>query len=142
MKKNDKLYNYLESTGVFANGTKEDILNAKKQYWILVRKEWQYQKRKQCKSYTVFFTPTEYKSLTNAVEGRKRSITGFVKQSALQVARNSSGVDKIIMGRIRESFFEVYNSIEIMNANTKEEQLKEVLVKFVNLEQKVLNLLQ
>lgn len=137
MKNGNKLYDYLEATGVLATGTKEDILKAKKQYWISVRKEWQKQKRKECKSYTVFFTPTEYKAVLKALKDTKRSVTTFIKQSALQIAKSSSGVDKITVGKVREVFFEAYDLIEAMDIRTKEEQLEQ----FVLLEQKILNLL-
>ncbi len=138
MKKSKKLYDYLESTGVLVNGTVEDILRAKKQYWISVRKEWQYQKRKECKSYTVFFTHPEHKAITYALKGPRRSVTAFIKQSALQIVRNSPGVDKMTIGQVREAFFEAYNSIEAIG----EEEPTEVLKQFINLEQKVLSLLQ
>lgn len=139
MKKGSKLYLYLETTGVLTNGIKEDIENAKKQYWILVRKDWQNQKRKKCKSYTIFFNSSEYKDLLNALKGSKRSVTAFIKQSALQVARSSSGVDKKTIGQVREAFFEAYNSIEAIDI--KDKQLTEVLQRFIHLEQKILNLL-
>jgi hypothetical protein len=141
MKKGSKLYSYLEATGVLSSGNREDIARAKKQYWILVRKEWQKQKRKECKSYTVFFTPSEHKALTYALKGSRRSVTAFIKQSALQVARNSSGVDKMTVGQVREAFFETYNSIKALDTATKEKHLSEALERFINLEQKILNLL-
>ncbi|MGF2412752.1 hypothetical protein [Ferruginibacter sp.] len=141
MKKSNKLYDYLESTGILVNGSVEDILRAKKQYWISVRKEWQYQKRKKCKSYTVFFTHPEHKALINALKYPKSSVTAFIKLSALQMAKSSSRVDKITMGQVREAFFEAYNSIEMIDINTKEKQLIEILERFVNLEQKILSLL-
>lgn len=141
MKKCNKLYDYLESTGVLATGTKEDILKAKKQYWILVRKEWQKQKRKECKSYTILLMPSEHKALVNALKDSRRGVTAFIKQSALQVARDSPGVDKMTIGQVRGAFFETYNLIEGMDTATKEEQHIEVLQRLINLEQKILNLL-
>lgn len=141
MKKCNKLYDYLESTGVLATGTKEDILKAKKQYWISVRKEWQKQKRKECKSYTILFTPLEHKALINALKGPRKSVTAFIKQSALQIAKSSHGVDKMTIGQVREAFFEAHNSIEGMDIETKEEQLTGVLQRFINLEKKILNFL-
>ncbi len=133
---------FLQKSGLLENGTKEEITKAKKMYWVAKRKEWQIQKRKECKSYTVFFAPSEYKDLISTLKGPKMSVTAFIKQSALQIARNSRGVDKITAGQIREAFFETYNLIEAIGVTTKEEQLIEVLARFVNMEQKVLNLLQ
>lgn len=133
MKKGSNLYAYLETAGVLQNGTKEDILQAKKEYWAIVRKEWQQQKRKASKSYTVLFTQAEYKEIATIAKGKNNSITGFIKQSALQNTRNNQEIDAITIGKVREAFFEAYNAIE---DNEYIESL------FITLEQKILNLLR
>lgn len=122
---------FLQKSGLLENGTKKEILRAKKTYWAAKRTAWQQQKRKVSKSYTVLFTQTEYKEIAQAAKDRHASITIYIKQSALHRARRSQGIDTITIGKVREAFFEAYNTIEEAQQT-----------QFIHLENKILTLLR
>jgi uncharacterized protein (DUF1778 family) len=109
MKNRSGLYEYLEASGVLAEGTADEIRMAKEEYWKGVRKEWRHQQRKDCKSYTIFFTRQEVTAVAKAAEARNTSITRFIKAAALKTATGNLGIDQRIIGQVREVLFETYN---------------------------------
>jgi hypothetical protein len=135
MKKPNKLYNHLEQTGILQNGSNEDIIKAKKEYWKVVRTQWRAEQRKVSKSYTVFYTAEELKEIKTAAILKKTSITSFTKQSAILAARGNTGVNKKSLGEVRQMFFETYNSIK------DKVQIEMVLGELTLLEKKVLELI-
>jgi hypothetical protein len=135
MKKLNKLYDYLEQTGILQNGSNEDIIKAKKEYWKVVRTQWRAEQRKVSKSYTVFYKPDELKEIKIAAIVKKASITSFTKQSAILAARGNTGVNKKTLGEVRQMFFETYNSIKV------KAQIEMVLTEIILLEKKVLELI-
>lgn len=139
MRAKSGLYEYLEKAGVLANGSKEAIEQAKKKYWSLVRKEWQKAKRKESKGYTIFLSPAEHTEVLRAMKHGTASVTSFIKQSALHAARNSHSVDRVMVGKIREAFFEAYNAIEGKGQAMHSAPL---LSELALLEKKILALLQ
>jgi hypothetical protein len=131
-----QLYDYLEKSGILANGSPEEIRQVKKEYWNMYRKEWRKQQRTKCKSCTVFFTPSEYKVVTAVLTGRPKNVADFVKQAALNAAQNNMSINKALVGRIREAFFASYAAIEAMTSEAK------ITDSMIDLEQKVLNLIK
>ncbi len=135
MKKQNKVYDYLEQIGILKNGSKEDIVKAKKEYWKVVRRQWRAEQRKVSKSYAVFYTAEELKEIKLAAIVKKTSITCFTKQSAILAAGGNTGVDKKTLGKVRQMFFETYNIIK------EKVQIETVLTELVLLEKKVLELI-
>jgi hypothetical protein len=136
MKKQNKLYDFLEQTGILQNGSSVDIVKAKKEYWKVVRSQWRAEQRKVSKSYTVFYTPDELKEIKSAAIIKNISITSFTKQSAILAARGNTGVNKKSLGEVRQIFFETFNSLK------DKAQIEMVLTELVLLEKKVLELIQ
>lgn len=135
-KRNKGLYEFLAKAGVLEHGSVADITLAKKKYWELVRKEWRRQQRKEQKSYAIFFTPAEQKQVKATADKKGKSITRFVKDSALLAAYGGAGIDNTTKGNIREAFFICYHSIE------EDQRTELVLQKLDTLEQKVMKLIQ
>jgi hypothetical protein len=135
MKKQNKLYDYLEQTGILQNGSSDDIVKAKKEYWKVVRTQWRAEQRKVSKSYTVFYKPDELKEIKTAAIVKKASITSFTKHSAILAARGNTGVNKKSLGEVRQMFFETYNSVRA------KAQIEMVLTELLLLEKKVLELI-
>jgi hypothetical protein len=135
MKKRNKVYDFLEQTGILQNGSDEDIIKAKKEYWKVVRTQWRVEQRKVSKSYTVFYTPDELKEIKSAAIIKNISITSYTKQSAILAARGNMGVNKKSLGEVRQMFFETYNSIK------DKVQIEMVLRELTLLEKKVLELI-
>lgn len=135
MKRKSGLYDYLEQTGVLTNGTPERIANAKQTYWKAVRKAWRKKQREECKSYTIFLTPSEQTKLNKAVSTHNISATKFIKQAAMSKAMNTTGVDARTMGQIRQLFFVAYN-------RCKDEASENILTDMIKLETSVLQLLK
>jgi hypothetical protein len=118
-KRGSGVYEYLTATGLLANGTPDDIAHAKKEYWSSVRKEYRRNQRRECKSYTVFFTKQELKHITQQAKSLHGSITQYIKQAALN---NGSGVDKKAIGEIRQGIALLYMAIQSLY---EENQLSE-----------------
>lgn len=136
MKKTDTVYDYLERLGVLSTGSPEDIVRAKETYWKLRRKEWRKHQRQNCKSCTIFFTFPEYHAVRNAIPDKRKNVTRYVKQATLNAALNKQSIGKELVGKVRETFFEAYATIDRLAANN---DVKNVLIK---LEQKILLLIQ
>lgn len=135
MKPKSGLYDYLEQTGELTNGTAESIAKAKQAYWKAVRKAWRKKQREECKSFTVFFKPSEQTVIHKVVSTQNISVTKFIKQAALSKATNTAGVDTRIIGQIRQLFFEAYN-------RSKGEASEAILTELTKLETSVLQLLK
>lgn len=135
MKYKSELYDYLEQTGVLSNGSPEAIAEAKQTYWKAVRKAWRKKQREECKSYNIFFTPSEQTKINKAVSTYNISATKFIKQAALFKAMNTAGVDARIVGQIRQLFFEAYN-------RSKGEASEAILTEITELETSILQLLK
>ncbi len=136
MKKRNGLYEYLEATGVLAEGTADEIRIAKEEYWKGIRKEWRRQQRKECKGYTIFFTRQEITLVAKAAEARNTSITRFIKTAAFKTATDDESIDQRIIGQVREALFETYNLM------VKQEGVPETaLILLLQSERKILGLL-
>ncbi|XVJ66883.1 MAG: hypothetical protein HEQ40_12215 [Lacibacter sp.] len=135
MKRKSGLYDYLEQTGVLTDGSPKAITEVKQSYWKAVRKAWRKKQREECKSYTVFFTPSEQTKINKTVSTHNISTTKFIKQAALSKATNTVGVDARIIGQIRQLFFEAYN-------RSKSEASENILTEIIELETSVLEILK
>jgi hypothetical protein len=111
MKKQNRVYEFLQASGVLENGTTEEIQLAKKQYWAGVRKEYKQNRRHQQKSYTVFFTTTELKTITPKAN-RFRNVTSYIKQATLAQAKEQCIIDKKTVGEIRQAVALHYSTIQ------------------------------
>lgn len=142
-KRYSPLYEYLDTTGVLSTGTSEDIETAKKKYWAQYRKVWKKQKRKEQKSFEVFFSMKETKLLAGYAIHERLSITGYIKKAALE--SNSKSVSPVIAGEIRQSLMQLYYAIVSMNESdadypmesgtllTRVEDLKANVMKLISL---------
>ncbi len=77
------IYAFLEASGILEHGTNEDIQKVRKEYWALYRRQWRKDKRKKEQAFTISFTDTELKVISEGARKHKLSRTAFIKQAAL-----------------------------------------------------------
>lgn len=144
MKKQSGIYEFLEKTGVLTNGSKEDIIHAKKQYWALQRKEWKRRRRTEQKSYTVFLKPHELKQITPHIKEGSDGMTGYIKHAVLSYENTEATVHAKTMGAVRALFFEYYNQLEsLLQTHTADAHLTQQLLTLIEqLQEDVLNVLK
>ncbi len=111
-KKTCGVYEYLDSIGVLETGSGTDIEQAKKQYWNIIRREWKRQKRKECKSYTLLFTPSELKPILIRAKSATGGVTSYIKQAAIAYTTNTVVIDKLTIGTIRQAIVLHYTSVQ------------------------------
>jgi phosphoribosyl-ATP pyrophosphohydrolase len=143
-KSNSGLYSFLESKGVLTEGTKEDIEEAKKQYWLKVHREYKRKRYKEQKSYTVFFTNEEVKKILPKIDKDNGSVTNYIKQTALATINIKSVNDKKIIGKIHEALTLYYFTLKaICENNLIAEKIRNtILLEVDELEKNVMNLLK
>ena len=133
MKKQNRVYEFLQASGILEIGTAEEIQLVKKQYWAQVRKQYKQNRRHQQKSYTVFFTAEELK-LIRPKANQFRNVTNYIKQAALSQAKGKCTIDKKTVGEIRQALALHYGSIQqlqednILPNRLAEEVLEEITV--------------
>lgn len=144
IKRSSGIYAFLESTGLLEKGSVEDIQRVKKQYWATARKEWKKNKRKECKSYTIFFNQPELKIVTRSAKNYHYSITNFIKQASLCYNTNQSIIDKKIVGEIREAISLHYSKLQTLGEENilTQKAIDTLLKEVVNIETKVLSFLK
>jgi len=100
IKKNVGVYAFLDASGLLENGTAKEIEHAKKEYWKEVRKKYNKRKRKENKSFQLFFSFKEAEVITRQAKKYHSSEPAYIKQSAL--ANKQNVIDWIVVGEIRE----------------------------------------
>lgn len=109
------LYQYLERVGVLEHGTDAEIKAAKRQYWNSRKAEAKRLKRKEQKSFTVFFTKAEMPIIIAAARSHKRSCTAFLKLAALAyLQRRYLAPDILLLGDIRQKLAMNYNQLKAL----------------------------
>jgi hypothetical protein len=78
------------------------IAAAKRRYWSKVRSNWNKEKRKRSKSYTVLLERQELKAVQRAAKQQQISGTRFIKAAALHVAGQGTMVNKATLGEVRQ----------------------------------------
>jgi hypothetical protein len=143
MKKQSKIYEYLESTGLLSNGSDKEISLAKAKYWESVRREYKKNRYKEQKSYTVFFTKQELNLIVPKSTKNSGGIVGYIKHSTISNATGKLKTDKHILGQIRESIFKQYFIINTMVENNKQlkEKKEELFAELKNIENIIYQLL-
>lgn len=142
-KKGSGVLDYLETSGILEWGSYEDIEHAKKMYWTNVRKDYKKQKRKECKSITIFLSPEELHTITKAMH-KGCKLTAWVKDSVIAFSTKEQCVDKIAVGEIRQAFMMHYLAIQAFEeTNSLPEKIAETLLhQIARLEEKTLQLLK
>lgn len=116
IKKNSGIYAFLHASGVLEHGTSDDIEKAKKQYWAKYRKKYKQIKRKESKSFEIFFNFKESRIIATEAKKYHTSPTNYIKQSAL---RDTQGiVDRVAIGEIRQLVIRHHNMLlELVEEN-------------------------
>ncbi len=142
MKKQNRVYEFLQASGVLENGTAEEIQLVKKQYWAQVRKAYKQNRRHQQKSYTVFFTAEELK-LIRPKANQFRNVTNYIKQAALAEAKGKFTMDKKITGEIRQAVALHYSTIQQFREENilPDQHAEEVLTEIAEIEKMILRYL-
>lgn len=143
IKNKSNLYQYLEP--FLENGSPEDIDQARKQYWREYKAKWRKEKRQKEKEFTISFTDKELKLINQNASKHNRSCTKFIKESALAYcAKQFLFPDITALNNIRELLALNYNAIQQLaeDSNLPPLQADEWMIKMIDLEEKVLTLLQ
>lgn len=132
------LYAFLDRQGVLESGNEDLIQATKRKYWLEYKKNWNKEKLKEYKAYTIHYNQKELRFIKNAAEEYNISITNFIKQSSLTNKQNV--IDPAAVGQIREllalHFFFLQSLSEEDKLSTK--QAEQMLNKIINLEKEVL----
>ena len=109
IKKGSTIYSFLDKQGVLENGNDELIEIAKKRYWSDFRKEYKKIKRKESKSFEIFFNFKEAKIINSEASKYHTTPPNYIKQSAL--LNKKSIVDHVAIGEIRELVIMHHNTL-------------------------------
>lgn len=137
-KNGSAIYSYLDSQGVLEAGNNAQIQEAKKKYWADYRRKYKKIKRKESKSFEIFFSFKEMKIIKRETKRHRISSTNYIRQSALKVGK--SIIDPVAVGKIRKVLFMNYNVLlEISKQNKVTQELgNQLLEQMLDLEKKVL----
>ena len=138
------LYQYLNDSGALESGDPAAIASAKRRYWSKVRSNWNKEKRKRCKSYTVLLEGQELRAVQRAAKEQQMSATRFIKAAALHVAKQDAMINKIVIGEIRQLLMNHYSAIEVsVQKNTANKTIgQDFLQSAYNLQLAVLKVLE
>ncbi len=143
-KKTSGIYEFLDASGLLSQGSNEEIEKAKKKYWEMVRKGYKRNRRKECKSYTIFLTADELKVISPRTKKITGGMTNYIKQTVLAQAKNKVAVDKKDIGEIREALVLHYGTLERMSKDyaVPQQVAIEILQQAMAIETKLLDFLQ
>lgn len=141
-KKDNRLYAFLEHSGALETGNELIIREAKRQYWLEYKKNWNKKNLKDLKAYTIHFNQKELEVIKKAASKCNIMPTNFIKQCSLK--KNQNILDPVAVGEIRELLalhFSIFQSL------AEQERLpydfaNQILTRIANLENKVLGVLQ
>lgn len=139
-KQDTGLYAFLNSTGVLANGTGEEITRSKKTYWAKYRKEWKRNKRQQSKAYIVLFSLKEARVIIQKAGELSLTPTKYIKQRALF---ESGNIGPVLIGKIREKLVLHSYDIEsmLLKRDVSKPVIKEILIAVSEMERIILSVL-
>jgi len=142
-KKQSGIYLVLEKNGLLEHGSTEEIVVAKKLYWVNVRKTWKQAYRKEYKSYTISFSNKEQRLLRIAGDKTRTSINSVIKNACMSALAGEQHVDKKTAGAIRELLIHFQNDLQSVFDTTRHPEAfaKMILNKFATLENNILSLL-
>ncbi|MDB5198043.1 MAG: hypothetical protein JWO92_6 [Chitinophagaceae bacterium] len=136
--KQNGLYTFLHKQGVLESGDEDLIQMTKRRYWLEYKKNWNKEKLKEYKAYTIHYNQKQLDVITKAADKSNIKITNFIKQSSL--ANRQNFVDPVAVGEIREllalHFFFLQSLAEEDKLSC--EQADQLLSKITNLEKEVL----
>lgn len=113
MKRSNKLYEYLEVSGVLDSGTAPDIAEARRQYVRQYKAAWRRKKRAETKSITVSFTQREFNTISNAANAHVMNPTQFVQSAALFFGEQQTmPMDIVVINEIRALLLQNYHAIK------------------------------
>lgn len=118
-KNKSTLYTYLQSTGVLITGSKEDIAQARKEYWKRYKAQWRNENRKQTKQFTIVLSPNEAKYIGSAAKQYSKSTTRLIRDAALAYLKKVFLVpDRIALATIQQLLTMNYTLLQdIFNEN-------------------------
>ena len=137
------VYKYLQAAGVLEKGP-DAIANAKRDYWRVIKIQWKKDKYKVETPFTVLFTPSELRVLTEAAALHNFSRTRFIKLACLAYAGKKYLVPNIeILYQIKSCLSLNYSVLQEMVERDKVPYLLGVTLmqKIQDLEQEVLSYL-
>lgn len=143
MKKQSKINQYLESTGLLSTGSDKDISLAKAKYWEAVRREYKKNRYKEQKSYTVFFSEQELNLIVPKSTKNLGGMVGYIKYSTISNATGKLKTDKYLFGKVRESIYNQYSIINTLVQSNKQlkEKQEELFAELRNIENIIYQLL-
>src|SRR5688572_14874677 len=128
--KQTMITHYLVTSGLLENGTPGEIIQAKKKFWAIRRKQIRADKRKQEKSVQVFYTASEYTALSAFAKRLSISRSKCVKQSSLHALLHSDALYATKLLALRQRIMSTVPKLESDNCNDIEGliSLKESLI--------------
>lgn len=114
VKSSSGLYEYLEQQGVLQTNDAALITAAKKEYWTAYKRQWKKNRRKECKSFLVYFDTVEVKVIIKAAAKQHTSPTNFIKRAALASGSDKYSSNPVLVGKIRELLALYFNTVHTM----------------------------
>lgn len=122
-RKNNKLWEYLEASGVLQNGTEQEIALVRKEYKKKYIKSYMRQKRNASPEFVIDLSKKngEYATVATAAKRHRKTITAFLKLSALAYLRQTYVVqDRERINNLELLLSECLNEIrEITNSKDR-----------------------
>lgn len=143
MSRDNALLKFLEP--VLANGTQADIVVAKKLYRKIQQAAWIKEKRSQSKSFQIYLSSSEHKTIEKAAQAHDKSKTAFIKEAALAYTRKRFVIpNAAAINEIRSLLAANYNALSvILEAQALPQQVVGMLSNMlIELEVKVLSKLE
>jgi len=110
-KKGSGMYAFLEKEGLLDSTDELIIKAAKKRYYAICKREWINAKKKESKSFEIFFTLDEFKTISSRAKKYHTSSTNYIKISALA---NKLVIDPVFVGVIRELIIMHHNTLLLL----------------------------
>lgn len=112
IKKRSKLYAFLDAKGVL-DKDEFAIARAKREYWSMYKKEWKKRKLKVSKCFEILLNKNEFSVIETCAKRHKRSMTAYIKYSALCYSKQVYLVpDILLVNAIKEQLVMVFTLIQ------------------------------
>lgn len=114
-KRNSKLWEYLEASGVLEKGSDEEIKAVRRAYWKNYWFEYKQKQRKGKPEFSVYFSKTngDYETVERAARKHSLTITGFIHSATLSYIRQTYIVpDKLQVAKLEQLLADCLNEIK------------------------------
>ncbi len=142
IKQKSGLYAYLNKMKLFENGTDEDFILARKEYWRTYKATWAKGMRSAKKEYRVYLSEREERDLIAAAKQHHRSCTKYLKEAAFSYMNKRYLVpDELSIGIVKQLLAMNYNALKELFDNNALPLVvgREVIEKMQQLEHSVLS---